>query len=81
MESIQLQNLQEQLVELKTVIRNNVFTDKWMSKKQACEYACCCKRTIERAVESGVLKCSGSNFGKKLFRQTWIDNWLEGKRS
>ena len=50
-------------------------------KNQASKYIGCCKRTIERAVEQGVLKSSGDNFGKKMFRQTWLDNWLESKRS
>ena len=81
MEPNNIQFLQEQLVELKTIIKNNGFTDKWMDKNQASKYIGCCKRTIERAVEQGVLKCSGDNFGKKMFRQTWLDNWLESKRS
>ena len=76
----QNQNVQEQLAELKTIIRNNAFIDKWMDKNEASKYVGCCKRTLERAVEDGLLKCSGENFGKKMFRQTWLDNWLEGKK-
>jgi hypothetical protein len=51
-----------------------------MDKNEASKYVGCCKRTLERAVEDGLLKCSGENFGKKMFRQTWLDNWLEGKK-
>ena len=59
----QNQNVQEQLAELKTIIRNNAFIDKWMDKNEASKYVGCCKRTLERAVEDGLLKCSGENFG------------------
>ena len=51
----------------------------WMSLKQVVEYTGLSSATLHRHVDKGALRGSKVIPGKLLFRQEWIDKYLEGK--
>ena len=51
----------------------------WMSLKQVIKYTGLSSATIHRHVDKGALRVSKVIPGKLLFRQEWIDKYLEGK--
>ena len=56
------------------LLKNN--HNKWMSMKDAVKYTRLSDSTIRRAIKKGCLMVSRKT-GKNLFKQSWIDKWLE----
>ena len=55
----------------------NQQPNNWLTLKQICKHSNLSDSSIRRAVSKGRLKCSHQT-GKLLFKQSWIDNYLEG---
>ena len=58
---------------------NNKTDDKWYNTQGAIKYTELSKKTLDRAVQKGLLKVSKVT-GKNLYRKSDLDNWLNGKR-
>lgn len=67
----------EQLEQIKQTIKGNV-SDRWLNVREVCKHTGLSNSTIGRAVKKGTLKVSNKT-GKRLFRISWVDRWLEGK--
>ena len=68
----------ERLDRLESLIKRNlVKTDKLMTLKDVAEYSSMSDMSVYRAVQEGTLKVFKDK-GKKLFRKTDVDNWLNG---
>lgn len=48
----------------------------WMDMKEAVQYAKLSKSTLMRGIQKGTLR-STHRKGKRLFRISWIDKWLQ----
>ena len=68
--------IMEMLIEMKKIMEGNI-SDKWMNMKDVCNYTSVSESTIRRAVKRGTLK-SSKGTGRLLFKQSNIDNWLQG---
>lgn len=66
----------EKLEQIKNLVKNTT-SDRWINMKEVCKYTGLSNSTIGRAVNKGTLKVSNQT-GKKLFRISWVDRWLEG---
>ncbi len=68
----------ERLDRLESLIKRNlVITDKLMTLEDVAEYSSMSDMSVYRAVQDGTLKVFKDK-GKKLFRKTDVDNWLNG---
>ncbi len=68
----------ERLNTLESLIKRNlVKTDKLMTIKDVAEYSSLSDMSVYRAVQRGSLKVFKDK-GKKLFRKTDVDRWLNG---
>ena len=66
----------ELLKEIKSMLTGNT-NDKWLDINQASEYCSVHPSTLRRNVANGSLKAS-DKLGKKLFKQSELENWLNG---
>jgi len=53
--------------------------DKWYNTQGAIKYTELSKKTLDRAVQKGLLKVSKVT-GKNLYRKSHLDKWLDGTR-
>lgn len=65
-----------QLSNIERMLKQIVLPDKWITIKDAAEYSSTSESTLDRAIRKGILKCSRQT-GKRLFRRSAIDRWLE----
>tara|TARA_Y100001934_G_C11966287_1_gene591899 strand:- start:402 stop:620 length:219 start_codon:yes stop_codon:yes gene_type:complete len=66
----------ELLKEIKSMLTGNT-NDKWLDINQASEYCSVHPSTLRRNVANGSLKAS-DKLGKKLFKQSELEVWLNG---
>jgi hypothetical protein len=57
----------------------NKTDDKWYNTQGAIKYTELSKKTLDRAVQKGLLKVSKVT-GKNLYRKSHLDKWLDGTR-
>jgi len=65
------------LSNIEQLVRRVVEPNQWIDIAAAVDYSGTSKSTIDRAVKKGILKCS-KRPGKRLFRRSDIDRWLDG---
>tara|TARA_Y100000593_G_scaffold94525_1_gene194021 strand:- start:1180 stop:1401 length:222 start_codon:yes stop_codon:yes gene_type:complete len=67
----------ELLKDIKNDINNKPKEDKWLDITQASNYTNLSKSTLRRYIKDGKLKAS-NKLGKTLFKQSELENWLNG---
>lgn len=75
-DDLQIVEIKMELSNIKRLVEQIVIHDNWITIKEAVEYSNTSESTLDRAIRKGILKCSRQT-GKRLFRRSAIDRWLE----
>jgi excisionase family DNA binding protein len=73
---IQLYSISEQLNRIEEKIDNRI-NKTWLSITDVIKTTGLSRSTINRYIANGELK-SVKNYGKRMFRMSWVDRWLNG---
>ena len=68
----------ELLKDIKSLINNKNTEDKWLDINQASKYTSLSPSTLRRGIYNGSLKAS-ERLGKRLIKQSELENWLDGQ--
>lgn len=77
-DNLQIVEINMRLSNIERMLERIVMPDKWLSIKEAAEYAGSSKSTLRRAIQKGTLKRNKNRKGKILFRRSEIDRFLDG---
>ena len=72
--------MESQIIKLLTDIKSLIegrSSSQWIDLKELCSKVMISPSTARRLIARGELKCS-RKLGKLLFKQSWIDKYLEG---